>query len=444
MNREIRNSIFGLSEGGSHAGVLLSTYWLTRYISALSVTNTSDTTQTVTATIVGSGHDGVSFEYSTDSGVNWSAGITDADGILNQTGLTAGTNYTWRARLYKGTNFGSYSSTVNATPVIGLTNYYAAKANLDAGNSAIYGITFIGDSITQGQYLGTAAQIRDNCFSGLIRNYFEGKYGYCGYGAMPMYHYSGVAQFVFTGTWTAYDQGYKQTSTFTTTVNDYATVQFKGTGVSLLASGVVNASCVIDGAAPIAILTGGGSTPRITAIATGLTNTDHTLVITYTGIPGQVFNIVGIISIGGTKGFRCNNISRAGYGVWRDVVANPILWTALLVPKLTIIMTGGNEIVAGYTVNQLTGWLQTLITEGLKTGDVMLICPPSMLDRTEASQDPYYTAVIALAATNSIHCVNIYDKWKRNGVALGFMYDDRHPNAAGHADIAEEIMKCLR
>ena len=90
-----------------------SSYWLTRYISALSVLTTGSTTQTVTATIVGNGYDGVSFEYSSDNGVTWSSGITDADGVLNQTGLTANTYYLWRARLYKGTNFGAYCSVVS-------------------------------------------------------------------------------------------------------------------------------------------------------------------------------------------------------------------------------------------------------------------------------------------------------------------------------------------
>lgn len=84
-------------------------YWKTRFISALSVLTTSDTTQTITATIVGTGYDGVSYEYSTD-GINYSVKGTAAGGTYNVTGLTADTLYYWRARLYKETNFGNYSS----------------------------------------------------------------------------------------------------------------------------------------------------------------------------------------------------------------------------------------------------------------------------------------------------------------------------------------------
>lgn len=114
-------------------GTSWSPYWVTRYISALSVLTTSDTEQTVTATIAGGvGPDGVSFEYSDDDGATWSAAITDADGILNQTGLTADTDYTWRARLYKGANYGSY---------------------VTAESNRTYGVDFaILDTVTAGVY----------------------------------------------------------------------------------------------------------------------------------------------------------------------------------------------------------------------------------------------------------------------------------------------------
>jgi hypothetical protein len=80
-----------------------------RKITALSVVATSDTTQTITATIEGVGFDGVSYEYSTD-GVNYCVKGTSANGIYNATELTPDTKYFWRARLYKGSNYGTYSS----------------------------------------------------------------------------------------------------------------------------------------------------------------------------------------------------------------------------------------------------------------------------------------------------------------------------------------------
>lgn len=84
-------------------------YWAQRYLTDLAVTTTSDTTQTITATIVGTGADGISWEYSTD-GINYSIKGTSVLGSYNATGLTAGTLYYWRARLYKGTHYGAYSN----------------------------------------------------------------------------------------------------------------------------------------------------------------------------------------------------------------------------------------------------------------------------------------------------------------------------------------------
>lgn len=82
--------------------------------SALSVVTTSNTTQTVTATIVGAGYDGVSYEYSDDNGVTWTEHGTAIGGTYNATGLIANTLYYWRARLYVGSNYSPYSTTASA------------------------------------------------------------------------------------------------------------------------------------------------------------------------------------------------------------------------------------------------------------------------------------------------------------------------------------------
>jgi hypothetical protein len=86
-----------------------ASYWATHYLTGLAVTTTSDTTQTITATINGIGADGVSWEYSTDL-INWTVKGTSILGSFPATGLTGSTLYFWRARLYKGSNFGDYSN----------------------------------------------------------------------------------------------------------------------------------------------------------------------------------------------------------------------------------------------------------------------------------------------------------------------------------------------
>ena len=113
----------GLKIGGG--GVDWVAYWATHYISVLAVVTTSASEQTVTATIVGTGQDGASFEYSTDYGITWTVAGTSANGIYSATGLISSTRYDWRARLYIGTNYGTYSNIDYA--------YTSAHTNLIAG-----------------------------------------------------------------------------------------------------------------------------------------------------------------------------------------------------------------------------------------------------------------------------------------------------------------------
>ena len=110
-------------------GGSLSRYWTTRYISNLSVSSSLGTTQTVLATIVGTGYDGVSFEYSTDN-VNFSVKGTSANGTYNATGLTADTLYYWRARLYKESNYGNYSGVTNLSTLDTNASAYVVAANI--------------------------------------------------------------------------------------------------------------------------------------------------------------------------------------------------------------------------------------------------------------------------------------------------------------------------
>ncbi len=90
-----------------------SSYWAQRYISVLTAQATSATEYTITATIVGTGQDGMSVEYSSDMGATWTVKGISANSTYSATGMTPGTLYQWRARLYKGTNYGSYVNAIN-------------------------------------------------------------------------------------------------------------------------------------------------------------------------------------------------------------------------------------------------------------------------------------------------------------------------------------------
>lgn len=86
-----------------------SLYWVTRYINGLSVSDTSDTTQTIIASIIGTGYSGVSWEYSVDNGKAWCEHGTSNDNTYIASELSPYTDYLWRARLFKSSNYSSYS-----------------------------------------------------------------------------------------------------------------------------------------------------------------------------------------------------------------------------------------------------------------------------------------------------------------------------------------------
>jgi len=91
------------------SGFSREAYWTTRYISALTIVPTGTTTQTIIAVIVGTGYDGISWEYSTD-GIIYSIHGTSLTGTYPVTGLSVNTLYYWRARLYKGVQYSPYSN----------------------------------------------------------------------------------------------------------------------------------------------------------------------------------------------------------------------------------------------------------------------------------------------------------------------------------------------
>ena len=130
-----------------HRGNSLGSYWTTHYISAMSLLVTGATTKTITATLVGSGFTGVSFEYSADL-ATWTVKGTSVNGVYNATELTAGTRYYWRARLYKGTNYGAYSSIITDMTLPAAVMDGTTKATYDFTNEAA--VIKSGDLASQG------------------------------------------------------------------------------------------------------------------------------------------------------------------------------------------------------------------------------------------------------------------------------------------------------
>jgi hypothetical protein len=103
---------YGLSVRGKRSG---SSNWTPPLLSTPTVLTTTDTTQTISTTIIGVGFDGLSWEYSLDGMTNWIVKGTSLTGSYSATGLNPNTLYYWRVRAYKGSTYSSYTSVTSST-----------------------------------------------------------------------------------------------------------------------------------------------------------------------------------------------------------------------------------------------------------------------------------------------------------------------------------------
>lgn len=121
---------------------------------------------------------------------------------------------------------------------------------------------------------------------------------------------------------------------------------------------------------------------------------------------------------------------------------HPFQMIANINPDLTIINIGINDWNAGTGVPTYTTTLQSIITQALTKGDVLLVTPNTTnAAASRATQLTYVNALYSLAQTNNVPLVdlwNSFDPWATYNTA-GMFFDTLHPNGDGYADIAQAI-----
>jgi hypothetical protein len=170
MSKEIRNSIFNLAEGCASG----SSAWTPPVLSALVVANNGDTSQNLSVTKIGIGEDGISWEYSLDGSTGWTVKGTSVGITYSATGLTDNTKYYWRARPYKGTSYGSYTTIVNDTTWLAAVNTVV--------DAHITRVQADGGIITSRSYLGNFLNevyiARGNTFADILLVSYPWLFGY--------------------------------------------------------------------------------------------------------------------------------------------------------------------------------------------------------------------------------------------------------------------------
>lgn len=329
-----------------------------------------------------------------------------------------------------------------------LSMFRQAQSNLDNGANIIYDVIFIGNSITEGVYLGTLQQIHDSSYVGRLKTYFNNKYSDVGDGVQLFTYAFENPQYAFYGNWyTAGTFGYGFAETYKYTVGDknaYFTCNFKGTGCDLIGNFKMDCKVSVDGGAYTPVATSFFTRNLYNLpICSGLANTTHTISVKHDDSTGMMGLASVFITGPGNRGFRFNNMAIAGTTLTKDDVPRTLTGYRYLNPVLTVICSVTNEYFTHMDTNVYRTHLISVANNALLTGDCIFLCNLLRQDVPKSGMDPYVRTMKRTAAELNIRCIDIYTKWNQHGVELGFMHDAVHPNARGDNDIFQEIMKVL-
>jgi lysophospholipase L1-like esterase len=131
---------------------------------------------------------------------------------------------------------------------------------------------------------------------------------------------------------------------------------------------------------------------------------------------------------------------------WTSQSGNP--WAPLAVleavaPDLTIINLNINDCNAGTAQSTYVAALQSIITAAKVSGDVIITSAnPTTTSASLGTQATYVGYVSALATTNAIPFIDIFNLW--GGVNQSqWMFNGLHPNFSGYTQIAGYILKAI-
>lgn len=342
----------------------------------------------------------------------------------------------------------------------GLKNWRNAQNRLNNGENTIFNINFIGDSITDGIGSGTTcAQIDQNSFVGLLRTKLQNKYGDTGFGFVNTMLHTGGSPITDGPTWAFsggilgdYNLSYGVDTMCwrSTTVGDTATLNFNGNGIVILTSAWTNGASFnysIDGGNAVTVTPYSSTNNQCyPTVISGLSDGDHSIVITKLNTAS--FYLIGAYPLKGTKGMRINNMGKRGAVVYYATVAGALpsefsYWG----PVLSVLTYSANDYIGSTNVASFKSSMQTLITEAKKYGDVLLL--PIGLNPTSYSPplSSYVNAMKDLAISNNCVFIDMYRKWGADWTyaknMMSFYSSDVHPTIAGHADIANTILKVI-
>ena len=350
---------------------------------------------------------------------------------------------------------------------VGLKRWRQSLGKIDTVKDVIA----LGDSILEGaESTITPYKWWTTSWIARLRKKAQTEYGDAGLGIVPCYvpYLSNTVQtgfWSYSPSWSKQSWGFGFNGVFykSNTANDTVTFTFTGESVSaILVKGAALSTSVdfaIDGVFISNVSCYSATTINAAefVVATGLTNTQHTLTIT-NKVSTALFVIGAIVKNNVTDGIRFNMLGRSGIKSSEYIYTNNIyLETAIdfaanINPtggNLFLVALGANDYQAQMSIASYKSNIQAIIDRAKPFGDVCLIGYGNRSDVISPTIlfTDYMTALKELAILNDVAFVDINALWggtyEYMNSTLGYIDGIVHPNVGGYMNIANIMKKIV-
>lgn len=208
----------------------------------------------------------------------------------------------------------------------------------------------------------------------------------------------------------------------------------------------------IDGGATLATVntnTGVGSVTSVTIGGSGSSILPGLHTVNVQQSAGAKIDIVGFESYNATV----SSVSFINAGWFGATAANlaaaasgfaPLAGYTAVAPNITLLMEMDNDVVNTTPIASYITSMQTLITTGKVSGDVILVIP-YWISSAASLQAPYQAALRTLANTNNVPLLDFTQRYTSftTQSTQGFMFDGNHMLSTGYSDLAQGFARFL-
>ena len=355
----------------------------------------------------------------------------------------------------------------------GLKNWKAALNRVKNGSNEKLNINRIGDSIAAGTGANATGQGSDteatpytnhwnNSDVGLLRTYLKNKYGDVGEGLQRSGWFYNPSNMVmtYTGAWTYTegDEGFGKL-TQTSDVGATATATFTGTGVRIFyqqSPAKSDFTIQIDGGSIQTVVNGGAKDIIHHVDFTGLTQGDHTIVITNLATSGRpLLWFHGIMALNATtRGVIVNNMGVVGNAAYQNYRPDDspdvnTMCSQAIPANLSIIEIGVNDYMNSVSIANFSYGLSAMVSACKTAGSDVLLVVSGVNPSGGSNPWPLFSgAIYSIAQTYNTALIDFGVIWggykgSISGEIYSMTMDNIHPNITGHQDRFNKLINVI-